>query len=201
MMFKTAIHLTSPYHWKKIQETKVLEPLTEPVLSEGVAPQIKAKVAGNKYLVTIPEEALAAWEEYGLLQAVEKKAADHVGVIGCAGATRESYLILKIPVLDDDKIFVKEHRYPTCKYGDQFMPGAVIEVEYESRSCGMSTAKPKEREFVNRLWEQYNDSAVLFAAYPGNFVVPELWLPQRTPINLIEILQDYPIPITKRQRR
>ena len=136
-MFEKVHHLTSARNWIKIQEEDVLKPLTkiEPGnLLENMTP-------GN-YLVCVFPGDFRIWHEYGLLRKLESKIA--WGGPSYHKADRSQFALLEIPVLKTEGAFVREHLYPTERYGDQFMPSAVFNVHDMHITCAMNEASKAE---------------------------------------------------------
>jgi len=49
-------------------------------------------------------------------------------------------------------------------------------------------ARKEQIDFVDQLWLEYFNSTTSLKEYHEPFVVPEVWLPQETPVGLIETL-------------
>jgi len=60
------------------------------------------------------------------------------------------------------------------------------------RSSGMSMASEEQIKFVNGLWQEYLNSTIPLKEYDHQFEVPEVWLPQETPVDLIRIVHPRP---------
>ena len=53
-------------------------------------------------------------------------------------------------------------------------------------------ASEEQIKFVNGLWQEYLNSTIPLKEYDHQFEVPEVWLPQETPVDLIRIVHPRP---------
>lgn len=185
-MIQRIYHLTSRNKWNKIKNEGYLKPLTDPGLdNKDLSDQVRLIIQDTNYLVGIPPGYVKVWDEYRLLEEVERHA---VYRAPCGPRpNRNDIVVLSVPILKTEDAFVREHKYPTGKWGDKFMPGAVMEVQFMHRSAGMSMASKEQIEFENKLWTEYYNSTIRLQDYHGQFEVPEVWLAQETPIDLISL--------------
>lgn len=161
-------HYTSSWRWQKIKESGFLYPKSYPLDGPFVPDKFDQLIKDNKYIVGIPLEFLHAWDHYELLDKVKSWAAyrDFGGY-----ARLSDYVVIDVPILNSEGAFLREHKYPSNKYR---------RILYNRINLNIQS----ERE----LWEKYYNSTIPFSEYHGQFEVPEVWLPQRIPIDLIQII-------------
>lgn len=183
-MINAIYHLTSNHCWNQIKNDGCLKPLSDPGLHiKDLSDKTKEIIEPRNYLVGMPIESFESWENYGLLENVERYAVHKNPYYGLRPG-RNNFVVLRVPILRKEGAFVREHKYPTSKWGDQFMPGAISEVG----DGELSEASDEEIEFVDGLWFEYHNSTIRLEDYHGQFEVPEIWLPQKTPVDLIKIV-------------
>ncbi|MBL7147359.1 MAG: hypothetical protein ISS82_00860 [Nanoarchaeota archaeon] len=161
-------HFTSKENWKKIQTSGKLIPKTtiEWVYeSKDFTERTKSICPQRKYTVGFPEPCHKGWVEYGVWDEIFRLI--------------KAEVILKIKLPENSKGFVREHVSITPKrmkekYGE--------DVYFQAYSGKIPVRDPKIKESLVK----YYNSAVPLAKYKGNFIVPEIWIPEEIPLENIE---------------
>ena len=182
-----AHHLISTRNWEGVQKSGFLKPMTEPSLEHVTLESARALIKNKRYIVCVPSGDFKIWEYYSMLDSLKRRVVIGEGC-GYDVPKRNEFMHLEVPIINPKGAFVREHWFSTRDYGDMKMYGAVSEVQGMYDTSGMNMATKKEIEFVGSLWDKYRDSAVSLSEYQGQFKIPEIWLPQRTPVNLVKIL-------------
>lgn len=159
-------HYTSNERWRLIQWAGKLYAVTSPqnfgfsMKKFDVSKHARdiAKRSGD-CIVGIPQYAAHRWASSGLMNHVLERTTGEV--------------ILDVPVLERSNAFVREHKY--------FSPRRMIEVYGENLWGSTVPNDPR----VDAEIKRYFESAVPLEGYDGNYEVPEVWLPQNTPLSLL----------------
>jgi hypothetical protein len=158
------IHITSEEHWGQIQQEKALLPKSELSMSRWQA--FVAEFQGidiPQYLVGIPEEGVPRWQEYGLLEHVISYAKGDIA------------LRITVP---GNRGFVREHVY--------LSPMRLTE-EYGLDLIGLmkqGTIKFKDKR-LKKARNAYFASSIPLREFHGQFILPEVWIPEKTDISQI----------------
>lgn len=175
-------HFLSMENWQSVKVEKVLRPESNPRREELPARQQKI-VLHEKHLVGIPQGKLLKWKQYGNWDYLCDFVAFHLGFnTGWA----KKIVQLKVPILETEGALVREHKYISPRYMNRLVPGLSSELDEMYRSSGMSMVPEKMwKQYVGFL-NNYLASTMPLNQYHDEFEVPELWLPQDTPIDNLE---------------
>jgi len=186
------IHYTSYENWELIKEDGFLHPCTSLVYPEeynDLSYEIKELMDINgihmipKYLVGILNHLDEGWVEHGLMEDLIEQ------TIGSFVLNRENLIelipgevVLKVPIIETGG-FVREHAYGSPKrfvelYGKDYWALKL--------KLGFSRLSPEEQEIFRATRKEYLESTISIEDYKdGMYEVPEIWLPQRTPVELL----------------
>ncbi len=182
-MITDLYHFTSQKNWKTIQQEKVLRPLSDP-RKEELPRKLQSIISENKYLVGIPTASLDAWKQWGIMYHLEEWVVFHNPYD--YDHKKKDLVCLQVPVLEGEKAFVREHKYIADRYLNQQSPNLSRDLHEMWRSSGMSeVSKERFQIFVDCL-KEYLASLTILNDYKNDFEVPEIWLPQETPVALIK---------------
>jgi hypothetical protein len=176
-------HLTTREVVRSIRKDKKLLPLSDPYSPEFFASKTARKIASNrvksivaldKYLVGIPESRYFDWEHSSLFRQLRR----HISY----GCKCEELITLRVPILSLEDAFIREAYYLSEEYmhqkGDRNI-WTMITNGYMSPS-----------QFVCRKYHRiYISSTIPLKNYSGEFKIPEIWLPQETPLSLVQIIE------------
>ena len=165
---KKVYHYTSLKNWEKIQEDRALMPLSYalPVIWT-VDERIRQMVNGRNYLTALESPQPDSWKKFGLIDYLMKHTTGEV--------------LLEVPVLDTENAFVRDHAlYSPRRFLDLCGEPIFDRLDKEERF-------PEELDkLIHDLRTEYLESVIPFNSYDGRHKVPEIWLPQKTPIKLIK---------------
>ena len=201
-MITDIYHLTNSTKWEKTKKEGILKPISDPWFDGCKIPKnrkayLKRVIAFDRYLVGIPPKSIRSWERWGGLRDLEKFVRD-----GGVDSPECKYPIiyLRIPVLDSSKGFVREFKFRTPRFLDQSSPNLYASYYAVMSSYGMSDMTKKEWEIHEGLVTKSMSSAVPLSDYTDQFEVPEVWLHQDTPVDLVEVVKIVQ-PRTVKKRR
>lgn len=169
-------HYTSESNWEKIKEGGILMPKSGPFDSIddiiAIPQRVKEIVTFKNYLVGIPPESLNKWIEYGLMDYV----VDHIS------KKTPKKVMLKVPIFNKEEAFVREHKFMSPKY---FINSYEEDLWKKLWNCEIS----EEEDFRTKdSLIKYIESTTRLSDYKGQFEVPEVWIPQETPIDKLELV-------------
>lgn len=167
-------HYTSNRNWISINQSGMLVPKSNPYgrnielaveIEVKTSPRVREVITSDSYLVGIPESSIDAWVECGLMEHLVKHTSKE--------------MVLAVPILLEEGAFVREYKYASPKY--------MIESAGRDLFKEFLEGEISSRAFVHsEFWLNYIESTIRLEEYDGQFEVPEIWLPQRTPVNLID---------------
>tara|TARA_Y100000310_G_C20502972_1_gene724949 strand:- start:165 stop:671 length:507 start_codon:yes stop_codon:yes gene_type:complete len=162
------IHYTSLENLEKIKSTDFLLPKSDPnIKSLELSERIQNIVQHNSYLVGIPQPLEEGWVEYGLMDYLLKHTSGEV--------------VLGVPLFGNANSFVRDHSFLSPKnFIDQY--GEDLAKKVYSGKIG-----PKDPRIINSV-NLYLESTISLEDYGGNYIVPEIWTPQKTPVDNLEIV-------------
>ncbi len=147
-------HYTSEKRWKKIMETKYLIPY-----STGESDILT--MPGNLYTVGLQKPSCNGWWEWDLM----KDLMEHT--------TGE--ILLEVPIFQNclEEGFVREHAlYSPKRFKNEHgVHLSLFEIIYVV-----------DHSILAEAWNEYINSTIPLSKYKGNYLAPEIWLPQKTPI-------------------
>lgn len=166
------LHYTSPEKWKACQRSGFVEPKSVPYYDwERDHPQ-RGVLAYSPYLVGLLNPG--GWNRQGLMDELVVRRA----------SSRSGLMILGVPISEMGWAFVREHalmspvtlneRWGYDLYG-KWVSGNLTDTE---------------KNIVTEARRQYLGSSTPLKEYDGNFECPEIWLPNRTPVDQITVIQD-----------
>lgn len=160
---KKIIHYTSEECWDKIREDGVLLPLSNPYLLGEYLPDRSKRIVSRKkeYLVGLPELLPDEWMNSGLLERLIEYTSGEIA--------------LNIPILQKKGSFVRECFHISPKRLEELYGDRDLFDQYFSGDARLT-----------RAIKRYLSSSISLARYKGEYKLPEIWLPQITPFNLIE---------------
>lgn len=159
------VHYTSNQNWGMIKELGFLLPKSNPNTSPGtLSDRVSSLISEESYLVGIPNPLDAGWVKSGLMEYILERTTGEV--------------LLNVPILNKNGAFVRDHIHASPKrfrsqYGEDLW-GKLLRGEIEFND-------PRIVEAAN----SYLESTTSLESYNGNYEVPEIWLPQKTPISQI----------------
>lgn len=164
-MINHIVHYTSKKKWKKIKKSEFLEPRSEPDNFCEVPEGVKSTVKWDSYIVGLQKAVDKGWHEYGLMYDLMRHTKGEVALI--------------VPIKDYDGAFVREHAHVSPKvFIEQYGKG----MWKEWTSGKINGSDPR----VQEAYKKYMESSVPLAKYSGGYAVPEIWIPQKIPINDLE---------------
>lgn len=167
-------HYTSKQKWEKALEAGVLRPLSPPFQFENLtvndiplSDKVRNIIIHTHYVVGLPEPYHKGWIDYGLMEELRSHTSGEI--------------LLEIPILNCEDAFVREHKH--------FSPRGLVEFygsdsAYRAHKAGIPLSQ-KDLYIIIHAYERYLDSTTRLDDYRKDFVVPEIWLPQKTPTRLI----------------
>ena len=160
-------HYTSKENWNKVQKSKVLLPRTKiyNTHKKYFSNKTKSIVKFKKYTVGFPEIRHKGWVEYGLWDEIFR-------LIKCE-------ILLKIKIPNNSKGFVREHLFCSPKGMQQKYGEDVYHLGYSKK------ISVKDPRIVESLVEYWN-AVIPLHEYKNNFIVPEIWIPEKIPLKNIE---------------
>jgi len=173
------IHYTSRKNWVQIKKEGVILPKALPIiLGHEVSERVKGIIGRNATemareglcLVGIPPGTKGKWEKYGLLKYIIAK---------------KGTVKLSIPILHKDHAFVRDHALISPLRFKQLVGKDLWKESFEGR---LKYGMPDNDVFL-KCANEYLESTVLLSEYDGSYKVPELWVRQITPIELVQVLQ------------
>lgn len=190
-MITDIYHLTNGTKWAKTKKEGILKPMSDPWFDGCKIPKnreayLKRVIAFDAYLVGIHPKSLRSWKRWGQLSDLEKFVRD--GGVD-SPECKVPIIYLRIPVLDLSKGFVREFKFRTPRFLDQSSPNLYARYYDVMSSYGMNDMTKKEWEIYERLETRSLCSAVPLSKYTDQFEVPEVWLHQETPVNLVEVVK------------
>jgi hypothetical protein len=161
------LHYTTEENLRKIEAEGALLPKSSAFdfLAFGfldVSERVIKLCESGEYLVGFPVTHEYRWEEYGLLPHLRKKTKGEV--------------ILEVPVLKHEGL-AREHMHRS--------PKQMLEHAGEDLFC----ASPITDRRLDTFYKRYFESTVSLSDYKGDFIVPEIWLSQITPIEQVKIIK------------
>lgn len=167
------LHYTSPENWRACQRSGFVEPKSIPYYDwERDNPQ-RGVLAYSPYLVGLLNPG--GWNRQGLMdELVVRRASSHSGL-----------MILGVPISEMGWAFVREHA--------PMSPAALNERRgYDLYGKWVSGGQltDVEKNIVTEARRQYLESSTPLKEYDGGFECPEIWLPNRTPVDEIKVIQD-----------
>ncbi|MBU4352626.1 MAG: hypothetical protein KKA65_02640 [Nanoarchaeota archaeon] len=183
MSLENIWHLTSKEKWAKILESGYLEPRT--ILNNS-----KVKIPPSCLVGILPNH-IKKWKEYGLLVYLKKQVLEDK--YGWDEIDESKILVLNVPKIESNTLsqgYVREHKYFSPKWCNQYIEGAFKEVMTESLTMGRNSlfVNKKNRNLIMDLFLKYCNSQIDLKDYYGQFELPEFWLLQRTPVEIIKTL-------------
>ena len=181
-------HYTSKKNWKKTQKTKILLPKSEGFHFEYV-PERVIRILGSTigvYLTALKNPQDRGWIQTGLMPLLTEHTKGEV--------------LLEIPVIEKEKAFVRDHSLNSPEaflkeYGtDLYTIIHNNSHRYRNEPTKQHQFSEREDETIIRLRQRYLNSTILLKDYNGSYKAPELWLPQKTPL---ELITEMPILITQ----
>lgn len=162
------VHYTSSKNLKMIKDSGILLPKSNPnVNSFNLSERVNGIVRHDSYLVGIPNPLNSGWVESGLMSYLLKHTSGEV--------------VLGVPLFGNSKSFVRDYYY--------LSPQNLIEQYGEDLSQKIYEGKidPEDPRVINSV-NLYLNSTISLTDYPGNYFAPEIWTPQKTPLDNLEIV-------------
>ena len=162
-----AYHYTSKRCWDEIVSSDQLSPKTKPIdmpgsYSRGAREGVFSLFRHETYLVCLQDPTDRGWVEYGLMQYLLKRSGD-------------DRVLLELPVKGDGA-FVREHAH--------FSPRRMMEKHgvdlFEKDMNGYPTTD--EQKLIEKAVRDYLKSSKPLEKYCGDYIAPEIWLPQTTAV-------------------
>ena len=194
---KEAYHYTSNENWDKIQESGLLLPKSKPFGSLmrnrniKISERVSNIIRDNRYLVAVSNPEADDWKEYDLRDALLDK--------------NHGEVLLKVPILDTEGSFVRDHAHFSPKrflelYGEDLVFNPSIQSEINSfymgllgiiglRDFAVNHNLDVEDPRIKMGLSRYYESTKKLSDYTGDYKVEEIWLNQKTPLNLIERIE------------
>lgn len=174
-------HFTSREGWEGIRASGVLNPNTpnelynpEDCAKLGIilSPRLRSIMKDESYFVAIPELNHSGWQEYQLLDDLKFEARKGV--------------VLKVPVINRKGAFIREHAHFSPK---KFLDKFGIDLMHSEKICleVIENGRVLDRRFIDAVNEYYESTTAL-EDYKGDFKVPEVWIPQKTPLDKLEVV-------------
>lgn len=163
------LHYTSKIFFKKIKQSGLLLPKTCPGYNpENYSEELKEIIVFDKYLVGIDPNSKEAWDSSGLLDYLIRYTSGEVS--------------LNVPILNKNNVFVREHFH--------LSPENFFNLHGENlwKRAYLGEIEKDDKRFYDAV-NSYLNSSVLLNNYKGNYKVPELWLHQKTPLELIDVMK------------
>ncbi len=158
-------HFTSRKKWDAIRKSGVLLPMSSPDNVKADNPDfLKDMTLFDKYVVGIPDFITPGWKSCGLI--------DHL-----VGKT-SGEIVLKVPILDTRGAFVREH---ACVSPARYLKKCGVDLFDMVSRHQVSESDPR----VQEAYKEYLGSTVRLSDYKGDYMAPEVWLPQTTPVDII----------------
>lgn len=159
------VHYTSKKEWGKIKKSGFLEPRSEPDNFCEVPEGVKSTVRWDSYIVGLQNAIDKGWHEYGLMDDLMRHTKGEVALI--------------VPIKDYNGAFVREHAH--------ISPKVYMEKYGEDLWKAINDGKITDSDpRVQEAYKKYMESSVPLAEYSGGYAVPEIWIPQKIPINDLE---------------
>ncbi len=142
-------------------------------------------VKQDRYVVGIPQEKMKSWQHYGqlkpLLWFIRYRGLDRP-------ETGNRLFFLRVPIIGKEG-FVREYWHRSPRRLNSLSAGLYSEIclWYESR--GMSGASEEQLQLYDEAVRRSMLSAVKISEYDGKFKVPEVWLPQDTSLERLEVME------------
>ena len=165
---KYIYHFTSRKNWAEIKRLGKLVPHTdiEWVHQPDRFPERAKSICSEKrYIVGFPKPLHKGWVECGLWDEIFRLI--------------KAEVLLKVKIPNNSKGFVREHELCSPK-GMREKFGA--DVYFKAFSGEISVYDSKIQDSL----VEYMNSSTPLSKYKGNFIVPEIWVPEEVPLSDIE---------------
>ena len=176
---KKMYHLTKEHLWRKINVPgRKLEGRTNPFFSGHCAFKFYDDVQNREHLVGVDEPTFSAWKEYGLMDSLR----DHISM-------NEDLVVLEVPITEEGREgFVRDHCYWSPKNFRQEHGRNLFRITPFFGGMFEEPRPADEQRIVEEAIKNYRTSATWIKDYDGGFGVPEIWIPQDTPVEDIKVV-------------
>lgn len=180
-------HYTSKESWAKIQETKVIKPLSLPTILfnngsyDHLPDSVKRIIGSNGTMKELMRRGLclvgmfpgdeSKWKEYGLLEEI---------------LSDKGNVKLSLPVLDRDQAFVRNHAYISPLNFQRLVGKDLWKI---ARDWKLYLESSDNQDIYTQACVDYMKSSVPLSEYRGDYDVPEIWVRQTTPIDSVQVLK------------
>lgn len=165
------IHFTTEKKFEQIQKERVLRANSQ-IDGFRYVKRLEDISVHDKYLVAIPETSCFNWQEYGF------------GEDGLRH--RFGNVCLRVPILRVDGAFVRDIVYVSPQTFEE-------EIGFELKNTTFWNILRYGIRYM--LWldfgqrKKYYNSTIRLSDYKDDYKMPEFWLPQDTPLDLIEVVK------------
>ncbi len=162
------IHYTSRKNLDKIKNSGFLFPKSCPNMNHfKLSLRVQNIIRHESYLVGIPKPLEKGWVDSGLMSYLLNHTSGEV--------------VLGIPLFENSKGFVRDHYYLSPKNFIEQYGENLAEKIYEGK------IDPEDPRIINSV-NLYIESTISLSDYCENYIAPEIWTPQKTPLDNLEIV-------------
>jgi hypothetical protein len=162
------IHYTSFKNLNRIKDSGILLPKSNPNVNSFIlSRRVNELICHNSYLVGIPNLLNEGWVESGLMSYLLKHTSGEV--------------VLGVPLFGNSKSFVRDHYYLSPQNFIEQYGEDLAEKIYEGE------IDPEDPRVINSV-NLYLDSTISLTDYSGRYLAPEIWTPQKTHLDNLEIV-------------
>ena len=162
------IHYTSHKNLDKIQNSGFLFPKSHPGINHfKLSLRVQNIIRNESYLVGIPKPLEKGWIKSGLMSYLLNHTSGEV--------------VLGVPLFENSKSFVRDHYYLSPKNFIEQYGEDLTEKIYDGK------IDFEDSRIINSV-NLYLDSTISLMNYCDNYLAPEIWTPQKTPVDNLEIV-------------
>jgi len=166
-------HYTNQGRIQGIYESGFLFPSSRALPSDqkvvdNVSARVKELIGDNVYLVGLELFNDPRWKEYGLMETLLGHVDGRGGII-----------CFEVPIFPGTKGLVREHAYISSKGFIERYGADLFKLAREEKIAG------DDQRFYD-CWNLYINSTIPLSEYRGDFKVPEIWIAQKTPLDLLK---------------